>query len=121
MDEARKFCDKGNLKLSISVPLHYPDEDLMKMLQVSDEIYFMCYENVSESYLTRKLQAFSGQANKVCIALRTEDFDQRVDMEQLFDALSSNTGINKFCLHDFDSLYKLDKKSIKSYQTDEER
>lgn len=121
LDEARKFCDKGNLMLSISVPLHYPDEDLMKMLQVSDEIYFMCYENVSESYLTRKLQAFSGQANKICIALRTDDFEQRVDMEQLFDALSSSTGITKFCLHDFDSLYELDKKSIKPYQTDEER
>jgi hypothetical protein len=119
LDETIEFASKGNKTVSISVPLHYPEAEMQKIISKVDKVYFMCYENVKTDYLIRKLSPYAGVANKLCIALRTEDFKSRIEMEQKFDDIRSQIGVSSFCLHDFDSVYQLDLKNVNQREHEE--
>ncbi len=119
LDETIEFASKGNKTVSISVPLHYPEDEMQKIISKVDKVYFMCYENVKTDFIVRKLSPYAGVANKLCIALRTEDFKSRIEMEQKFDDIRSKIGVSAFCLHDLDSVYQLDLKNVNQRRHEE--
>jgi hypothetical protein len=108
------YCEKNNLLLEISIPLYYNPDVVDKLFSKVDRIYFMAYENVKNEYIARKLSTFSDfSKNKIEIALRTEDFSNRIEMEQKMDTLENITNIHNFAYHDLGRLIQMDKDNIK--------
>jgi len=107
--EARAYCDSNKLQLSISIPLHYDTLLVKELLKHVDQIHFMCYENVNPEYITRKLKPYANQLNLLTIAVRTEDFNSRHELETLVKQLAEMTLITRFSYHDLNRLMQLDK------------
>jgi hypothetical protein len=51
-------------------------------------------------WLLNKLSAYSDLSNKIFVALRTEDFKNRTEMESFLQEFSANSGFTKFYVHD---------------------
>ena len=109
--EARAYCDARNINLGVSIPTHYPEEDIRKIFEVVDRVYFMCYENVKTDFIVRKTNKYP--VEKTYIALRTNDFKDRLDMENKFKELNKTTKVAGYVMHDFGSILEFDKNSIK--------
>jgi hypothetical protein len=102
------------LELDISIPLYYNPEIIDKLLNKVDHIYFMAYENIKDEYINRKINPFTDFAqSKLVIALRTEDFSNRIEMEHKMDTLENITNIHNFAYHDLGRLIQMDKDNIK--------
>lgn len=97
---ASDFCKKRGLQLRISIPLHYPAENVLSFMEYCDAVVFMAYENIKMGHLLNKLSPFSEMGNKVFIALRTEDFKSRNDMEMFLKEFSATSGFTQFYVHD---------------------
>ncbi len=108
------YCKNNNLRLEISIPLYYNPDVVDKLFSKVDRIYFMAYENIKNEYIARKLSTFSDfSKNKIEIALRTEDFANRIELEQKMDTLEHITNIHNFTYHDLGRLIQMDKDNIK--------
>jgi len=108
------YCKNNNLLLEISIPLYYNPDVVDKLFKKVDRIYFMAYENVKNEYIERKIKTFSDFAkDKITIALRTEDFNNRIEMENKMDTLEYITNIHNFTYHDLGRLIQMDKDNIK--------
>lgn len=110
--EAKAYCDSNHLALSISIPIHYDSTLVKELLGTVDQIHFMCYENIRPEYLERKLKPYENQLAQLTIALRTEDFKSRFEMEQFATHLMEITHINRFSYHDLGRLMQLDKRNL---------
>lgn len=108
--EANKFCEKNGLKLGVSIPTHYPEEDIFKIFEAVDRVYFMCYENVKTDFIVRKTMKYPTE--KKYIALRTNDFKNRLEMEQKFIELNQKTKTAGYVVHDLGSMLEFDTNSI---------
>lgn len=104
------FCKKEGLKLELSVPKHYDPAIMDQLFAMADKIYFMCYENVKTDFLVRKLQPYvATNKDKVVIALRTEDFNNRLEMENKMEELQTKLEVNEFAYHDLKRIIAFDK------------
>jgi hypothetical protein len=112
IDQAKIICDSKGWKLSIDIPINMDTAHVNSMFAKVDMIRFMCYENVKQEYLVRKLSAFKEHNNKIMIDLRTEDFATRDEMELFAKALYKETGIKCFGFHDLYRLIEMDKKTM---------
>ncbi len=109
--EVSRFCKANQLKLEISVPKHYDTFVMDQLFQLVDKVYFMCYENVDTDFLIKKLKPFvDANKEKVVIALRTEDFINRLEMEDKIDVLQDSLKVNEFAYHDLQRIISFDKK-----------
>lgn len=107
------WCKQKDIKLAVSIPPTYGADVVDNLIPLVDEIYFMCYENVKTEYLVNKLITYVDDAkDKMVIALRTEDFINRIEMENKIKELESQTGIKKFAYHDLRRMILFDRKSI---------
>jgi hypothetical protein len=109
--EASSFCKANNIKLGVSIPTHYPEDDIRKIFDSVDRVYFMCYENVKTDFIARKTNKYD--SSKTYIALRTNDFENRLEMENKFSELVPLVKVAGFVVHDFGSLMEFDINSIK--------
>jgi hypothetical protein len=108
--EASKFCVSNNIKLGVSIPTHYPEEDISKVFETVDRVYFMCYENVKTDYIVRKTNKYP--ISKTYIALRTNDFKNRLELENKAIEINKAMKLAGFVIHDFGSLLEFDNKAI---------
>jgi hypothetical protein len=109
LDSAAVFCKRKNLRLSVSIPLHYPDTVLKKIFSVCDQVYLMAYENVKVEVITKKIaEEIALNKDKVVLALRTKDFESRQQMNEHFKKI----GIRHTAYHDYEGLLELDKADI---------
>jgi len=107
------YCDAKNLELEVSIPLYYGPEVVDKLLALVDRIYFMCYENVKTEYLVSKLTTYIDNGkDQIVVAVRTEDFENRIAMEAKIKEIEKQTGITKFAYHDLRRMISFDRKSI---------
>jgi len=104
LQDARKWCNENGKKLSVSIPLHYPEATIKDIFELCDKVYFMAYENTKTDYIIRKAKPY--ELTKTVIALRTNDFSNRLEMENKIDELEK-AGFKQFIYHDFKSLYTL--------------
>ena len=113
MGKISTFCDDHKLELSVSIPLHYGEEVIDKLLVLCDHIYFMCYENVKTSYIVNKVKPFLDNGkDKLVLALRTEDFTNRIEMEHKIKELQEQTSLSSFAYHDLRRMISFDKANI---------
>lgn len=112
LQEARAFCDANKLKLVIAIPLHYPENEVKEYLKLCDQVCFMAYENVKTSYISNKLTPYENNKAKISIALRTNDFEGRAQMETTINELSKLTGITSYYLHDLKRCVEWDENAV---------
>lgn len=110
VQEAKTYCDDKSIKLGVSIPTHYPVEDIQKIFDNVNRVYFMCYENVKTDFIVRKTNSYP--TDKTYIALRTNDFSNRLEMEEKFAEIQAQMNSAGFVIHDFGSLIDFDKNSI---------
>ena len=108
--EAREYCNTKGWQLSVSIPTHYPKEDIDKIYTHVDRVYFMCYENVKTDFIVRKTNIYPKE--KTFIALRTNDFNNRLEMEDKFKELNFTTTVAGYLVHDLGSLLEFDTNSL---------
>ena len=112
--EISAYCKANNLELEISIPLHYNELIVNKLFLIVDKVYFMAYENVKDEYIYKKVQKFvDNQLDKIVIALRTEDFNTRIEMNNKVEALKKLTNVQQYSYHDLARLLKQDKDNLK--------
>lgn len=107
---ANQFCKAKGIKLGVSIPTHYPEEDIFKIFDAVDRVYFMCYENVKTDFIVRKTNKYP--VEKTYIALRTNDFNDRLEMEQKFIELNKTTKVAGYIVHDLGSMLEFDTNSL---------
>lgn len=110
----KEYCKTKNLKFEISIPLHYPEDITKKLFENVDQIYFMCYENINSSYIEKKLSPFNSNEykSKYTISLRTNDFNDRDQMEKYIDHLINNLKVNKIAYHNLKNILLFDEENI---------
>lgn len=108
---AKTYCDSRGLDLSVSIPTHYPEADIQKIFAQVNQVVFMCYENVNTDFIVRKTGPYDG--SKTIIALRTNDFNDRLELENKFKEIGTKLTVKGYATHDFGSLYQFDVNSIK--------
>lgn len=101
----KTYTNAHNLKLSVSIPTHYPQEDVTEIFNKVDLVYFMCYENVKTDFIARKIGFYN--MNKTVVALRTEDFNDRIAIQAKIKELDSAVNPDTFIIHDLGRLIKL--------------
>jgi len=112
--EISSFCKKNNLELEISIPLHYNEIIVDKLFSTVDNIYFMAYENVKNDYIYKKVQKFvDTNLDKIVIAIRTEDYKNRIEMNTKIEELKKLTNVSHYAYHDLGRLLKQDKDNLK--------
>lgn len=107
LDQSLVFCKNNNIKLSVSIPLHYPKEYIEKIYQRCDLIYFMAYENVKTDYIVRKIQDY--EPSKTIVALRTEDFKNLLEIETKIIDIQTKYEPNQFVIHDLRRVIEFEK------------
>jgi hypothetical protein len=107
------FAKRSKLKLSVSIPFQFTPEVTEEILATIDQVTFMCYENIDTSYLDRKLLPYLKYHKKINIALRTEDFKGRKEMEKYADGFVMKHKFNGVVFHDLKRLIQLDEFEIK--------
>jgi len=96
----------GHRFLSVSVPVHWP-EDVYRQLAVEvDQVNVMAYGNTKVDKIFRKLQPIMKAVpkHKVVIALNMSDFSDAWHVENTMAELQKRTRIEHFSLHSFKSL-----------------
>ncbi len=112
LQRTKSFCTEKSLKLIIDIPLHYPEKEVKELFALCDNVCFMAYENVKSSYIVEKLQPYVNEKDKISIALRTNDFANRSEMEDKVNELSLLTKITNFYLHDLTRCIAWDEKAV---------
>ncbi|MCG8012574.1 MAG: hypothetical protein JAY64_12875, partial [Candidatus Thiodiazotropha weberae] len=97
------------VKLAVSVPLHWDSEDYQYLDRNVDRVYLMAYEINRVEHLKRRLAKVLPHMSvaKVVVALRPEDFMHEVELESVIEELASAFGVEQFALHDLDSYLQL--------------
>jgi hypothetical protein len=112
---ARQYCDSTRLELSISIPLHFPDEYINQIVALSDKVYLMAYENTDLDFIKRKsAEEFAADSDKMVLAFRFKDFKTKIDMYNFIEDSKNKFKINRFALHDFSSMTAADKALLKT-------
>ena len=110
IQSASVFTKGNNIKLSVSIPLYYPEEVTNQILNEVDLVYFMAYENINEEYISRKIKPFESKSNKYVLAFRTEDFINRAEMDKYISDFTLKFKVSKIAIHDLGRLILLDAK-----------
>jgi hypothetical protein len=105
------YCKEKYLKLNIDIPLHYDSKAVNEMIEICDNVCFMAYENVKSTYIRDKVAPYENKS-KLSIALRTNDFSNRAELEEKINELSKLTGITNFYIHDLTRCIAWDEKAV---------
>lgn len=113
LKKSKIYCEQKGLKLSVSIPVFYPDAILKEIYSHTDLVYLMAYEHPNADFIIRKVkEEFALNAGKTIIALRAKDFKNRNECEKLISELSATLNTTGFALHDLETFVKLDELSI---------
>ena len=112
LNEAKTFCTANNLKLAVSIPLHFPEETVKQIISICDKVYFMAYENIKPDYIQRKLLPYKEFNSKLVLAIRHKDFSGRIAMEKYMVDNYQKLEFSNFALHDLSGLIEMDEKNI---------
>lgn len=107
LDKTLIFCNKNNIKLSVSIPLHFPKEYIERIYERCDLVYFMAYENIKTDYIVRKVKDFDSA--KTIIALRTEDFKNLLEIETKIIDIQMQYVPSQFVIHDLRRVIEFEK------------
>jgi len=101
-------------QLSVSVPMHWPKEIYRQVAALVDTVYIMTYGDKRIAKLEKRVSKAMGQipAYKTVIVLRNADFVDEWALEQAFDRLQRNLGVQQFGIHSFRTFLEASGSSI---------
>ncbi len=105
--ETRKVI--GDSRLTVSVPLFWPDSTYRDIAPIVDRAYFMAYgerEPRERAEQVREVSHHFALKQRV-IALRPEDYSDLSALNQSVSALGDTVETGQFALHDFESFVRL--------------
>jgi hypothetical protein len=106
--ELKIYCTSKGLKLSVSIPVFYPETFLQDLYTTVDHVYVMAYEQTDPDKIVNKTKEERALgADKTIIAIRTKDFADRQKFDDFLFLLSDKLKTKDFAIHDFNSLVKL--------------
>ena len=109
LETARALADEAGLEVSVSVPVYYDKPALTDIFRLSDRVHIMAYANPDVDDVRRKISdEVALDADKVSIALRTQDFDTLPALRAFQNALADATPVERFSVHDLAGLFSLD-------------
>ncbi len=115
LKNARTYCNGKGWKLTVSIPVFYPEETLREIYAVADEVVLMAYEHPQADYILKKIaEELKINPAKTTVALRAKDFKNRQELETLINQLAEAGDLNTFALHDFSTLIKLEESAAGS-------
>ena len=115
LKKTKEYCNRKGVKLSVSIPVFFPDETLKEIYALADKVYVMAYEHNDADFILKKVkEEFTLSSDKTIIALRAKDFKNRNEFESLIKELGTNLNTNKFAMHDLETFVKLDEISVGS-------
>ncbi|MGZ4056117.1 MAG: hypothetical protein ACXVPY_12570 [Bacteroidia bacterium] len=113
LKKTKLYCTQKGLKLSVSIPVFYPETVLKDIYAQADNVYIMAYEHADADYIIRKVkEEFAIDPAKSVIAIRAKDFKNRTECEKLITELSQTLNTSRFALHDMETFVKLDELSV---------
>lgn len=105
ISKARLFCDQRKLKLYASIPVHYGQNLLNCVYSKCHKVYLMAYEHPNVDYIARKTtEELAFGKKRSVVALRTQDFSGKKEMEVFFGTLAKRLKVKRICYHDLSSL-----------------
>jgi len=107
------YCKEHHWELSVSVPLHYPEENMKSIFSLCDKVYFMAYENIKPEYIERKIAPYSALKDKIVVALRTKDFGTKSAMEKYMIDMYHKNNYDQFAIHDLGGLIEMDERNLR--------
>lgn len=108
LERLRRVTD-SETRITVSVPIHWPDDVYKRLDRHVDEIVLMAYEETRPARLLERLRGPLGVLSDahVKIAVRASDFRDEAEMERLLDRLAGETNIKHFAIHDFGGYMRL--------------
>lgn len=90
-----------NINLSVSVPYHWPEHVYQTLADQVDQIFIMAYGSTSLEKITQRVKRIVNATalDKVVVALRQEDFNNELALEEIIEALAQATGIHSYAVH----------------------
>ncbi len=100
------WCKANNKKLSVSVPYHYPNEFLKRVIDVVDQVYVMCYGTTKSETIARRITIITSDCpmDKVTIALRPTDFESLRQLDYTIMKLQKTLKLDEYCFNDLSGL-----------------
>ena len=111
--KAKQYADAKKVKLSVSIPVFYPEEILKQIYPLCEHVYIMAYEHPEADFIARKVKeemAISSQ--KTIVAIRSKDFKDRKHLESVLNELSQLLNTHQFALHDLASFVLFDEQAV---------
>jgi len=89
------------IKVSVSLPTNWRPETYAKIADIVDQIYIMNYGSPKLERILRHLNSVRSSVSdsKLTLVLRTNDFSNEAELEQVFDTVSQQTSIRHFAIH----------------------
>lgn len=101
---AKQWCNKNNVKLSVSVPLHLPTENAIVLARNKIDAYIMAYETTDQIKLLKRTETLRNTLQGGFIwVLRLSDFTNKAMLHKTEEILK-NTGIERIGYYDFSAL-----------------
>jgi hypothetical protein len=114
LKKVRTYCNENKLELTVSIPTFYPQATLMEIYKLADQVYIMAYENVKPDFLASKLrEELAIGPQKTTIALRSQDFKNRLQLENLKKYLKTELKVKAFAFHEMEGFINLEKATDK--------
>ncbi|MBX7183173.1 MAG: hypothetical protein K1X82_13770 [Bacteroidia bacterium] len=110
LKRVKDFCNENKLKLSVSIPTYFPQPTLLEIYKLADKVYVMAYENVKPEFIANKLrEELAIGPNKTIVALRSQDFKNRLQLENLKKFLRADLKVKGFAFHDMEGFINMEK------------
>ncbi len=98
---AKTYAIQKGMKLSVDIPVFYPEATVKEIYKQADTVYLMAYQITSMNYLaTRVSEELAQGKEKTIIAFRANDFAKRSDFEIYLKNAATKLNMTTFAMHD---------------------
>lgn len=105
---AKMYATQKGMKLSVDIPVFYPEATVKEIYKQADTVYLMAYQITSMNYLaTRVSEELTQGKEKTVIAFRANDFAKRSDFETYLKNASTKLNMSTFAMHDLSRFVNL--------------
>lgn len=103
---AAVWCKANNKKLSVSIPFHYPNEFMLRIVNLVDQVYVMSYGTTKSETIARRTKIISEfcPTEKITISLRPTDFASLRELDHTIMKLQKSMHIERYCFNDLRGL-----------------
>jgi hypothetical protein len=106
---AHAFADSRHLKLSVSIPVFFPEKYLQEIYRNSEQVYLMAYGSNKPSTIIRRIsEEVAIDPQQTVLAVRPTDFVNRLQMESVIEKVLDSTGVRKVAIHDLKTLHRME-------------